>query len=98
LTGRTPIAHCRDGSDQFFAQALSAYSFKITLVENSGPTVSFYSFANFGFLFSGVTCTGVGSCNVGPVGQTQNATISGPIVGTFESQSLRLAFRCDQRG
>ena len=84
-TGAFPlIAVTNPGSDQFFAQALSAYSFKITLVENSGPTVSFYSFANFGFLFSGATCTGVGTCNVGPVGQTQNATISGPIVGTFD--------------
>jgi uncharacterized protein (TIGR03437 family) len=63
---------------------LSDFSFKITLVENNGPTVSFYSFANFNFVFSGASCSGVSNCAVGQVGQTQNATISGPIVGTFD--------------
>ena len=52
------IAVTNPGSNQFFAQALSNYSFMITLVENSGPTISFYSFANFNFLFSGADMHG----------------------------------------
>ena len=79
LIAVTPI-----GSDQFFAQALSNYSFVITLAENSGPTIKFYSFANFNFVFSSPTCTGVTTCSVGQVGQTPNATITGPITGAFD--------------
>jgi uncharacterized protein (TIGR03437 family) len=72
------------GSDQFFAQAISNLSFKITLVENNGPTVSFYSFFNFNFIFSNPTCTGVATCSAGLVAQTANATITGPITGVFD--------------
>jgi uncharacterized protein (TIGR03437 family) len=78
------IAVTNPGSDQFSAQASSNFSFTITLVENSGTTIKFYSFANFGFLFSGATCTGVTTCSVGQVGLTPNATITGPIVGSFD--------------
>src|SRR5260370_21446062 len=78
------IAITNPGSDQFFAQALSNFSLTITLAENNGPTVSFYSFANFNFVFSGATCTGVATCSVGQVGLTQNATITGPITGAFD--------------
>ena len=78
------IAIIAPGSDQFTAQALSNFSLKITLAENNGPTVSFYSFANFNFIFSGATCTGVATCAVGQVGLAQNATITGPIVGSFD--------------
>jgi uncharacterized protein (TIGR03437 family) len=78
------IAVTNPGSDLFSAQALSDFSLTITLAENNGPTVSFYSFANFGFVFSAPTCTGVATCAVGQVGQTQNATIIGPITGTFD--------------
>src|ERR1039457_7710377 len=73
------------GSDMFYAQALSNYTFSVTLTENNGPTVSFYSFANFNFLFSNPTCTViVGVCDAAPVGQTPNATITGPITGAFD--------------
>jgi uncharacterized protein (TIGR03437 family) len=72
------------GSDLFTAQATNNFSLTITLVENNGPTVSFYSFANFNFLFSGPTCTGVATCSVGQVGLTPNATITGPITGSFD--------------
>jgi uncharacterized protein (TIGR03437 family) len=72
------------GSDQFTAQATSNFSLTITLVENNGPTVLFYSFANFNFLFSAPTCTGVATCSVGQVGLTPNATITGPITGNFD--------------
>ena len=64
---------------------MSNYSLVITLVENNGPTVSFYSFANFTFFYTGAaTCTGVTSCGVGLVGLTPNATMTGPITGTFD--------------
>src|ERR1039457_2007309 len=73
------------GSDMFYAQALSNYTFSVTLTETNGPTVSFCSFANFNFLFSNPECTViVGVCAAAPVGQTPNATITGPITGTFD--------------
>lgn len=72
------------GSDMFFAQALSNFTLKITLAENNGPTVNFYSFANFNFQFSSPTCTGVGQCSAALVAQTPNATITGPITGAHD--------------
>ncbi len=60
------------------------YFLIITLVENSGTTIKFYSFANFNFVFSSPTCTGVTTCTVGQVGLTPNATITGPIGGGFD--------------
>src|ERR1035438_6260450 len=72
------------GSDQFFAQALSNYSFVVTLTENNGTVIPFYSFANFNFVYSSPTCTGVATCDAAPVGQTPNATITGPITGVFD--------------
>jgi uncharacterized protein (TIGR03437 family) len=72
------------GSDQFSAQSTNNFSLTITLVENNGPTVSFYSFANFNFQYSAPTCTGVANCRVGEVGLTPNATITGKIVGSFD--------------
>jgi uncharacterized protein (TIGR03437 family) len=72
------------GSDQFFAQALSNFSLTITLTETNGTTISFYSFANFNFIFSSPTCSGVALCGAGQVGLTPNATISGRIIGAFD--------------
>src|ERR1017187_6377348 len=73
------------GREMFYAQALSNYTFSVTLTETNGPTVSFYSFANFNFLFSNPACTViVGVCDAAPVGQTPNATITGPITGAFD--------------
>ncbi len=74
------------GSNQIVYQATSNYTFSIARAESSGPTVMFYSFANFNFEFSGATCTGVPaiSCAVGLVGSTPGATISGQLTGTFD--------------
>lgn len=72
------------GSNLFSFQATSQYSLVITLTPSSGAPISFYSFANFNFLFSSATCTGVASCAVGQVGLTPGATIVGPITGTFD--------------
>jgi uncharacterized protein (TIGR03437 family) len=79
LIAVTPI-----GSDQFFAQSLGNFSLVITLAENGGTTIKFYSFANFNFVFSNPTCTGVSTCSVGQVGLTPNATITGPVGGAFD--------------
>lgn len=73
------------GSNLFTFQAQSQYSLVITLAENNGPTLSFYSFANFSFNYNGAgTCTLVSPCAVGQVGLTANATITGPVVVSFD--------------
>ena len=72
------------GSDRFFAQAISDFSLTITLTETSGTSISFYSFANFNFLFSSPACTGVAVCDAAQVGLAPNATITGPITGAFD--------------
>src|ERR1017187_5652653 len=68
----------------FFAQALSNFSFVVTLTENNGTIIPFYSFANFNFVYTSPTCTGVTPCDSAPVGQTPNSTITGPITGAFD--------------
>ncbi len=74
------------GNDFFYFQAIGNYALVITLAETNGPTNSFYSFANFNFLYSTPVCTGVPatSCRVGQVGLTPSSTISGPITGSFD--------------
>jgi uncharacterized protein (TIGR03437 family) len=70
------------GSDLFTAQATGPLDFHITLAETGGATINLYSFANFSFQYASPICTGSPStCSVGQVGQTPNATISGPITG-----------------
>lgn len=78
------LAITAPGSDRFSAQALSTYSFTITLTPVTGPAISFYSFANFNFVFSSPTCTGVTTCGLGQVAFTPNATMTGPITGSFD--------------
>ncbi len=81
------IAITAPGSNQFSAQAKGPYSLVITLTQNSGSPIHFYSFANFNFEYTGsATCTVVtgANCAVGQVGQTAGATIAGQIVGTFD--------------
>jgi uncharacterized protein (TIGR03437 family) len=73
------------GSEQFFAQATGNLDFVINLTESNGKVTSFYSFANFNFQYSNATCTGnPPSCGIAGVGATPNATISGPITGSFD--------------
>ena len=85
-TGAFPlIAVSRSpGNDLISFQALSQYSIVITLNTATGGTINFYSFASFNWVFNNPTCTGVTSCAVGQVGLTSNATITGPITGTFD--------------
>jgi len=71
------------GGDQIFFN-LSSGSLVMTIVENDGPTVTFYG-PGLRFDFSGATCTGVPVCSVGPEGLVVGATISGPITGTFDA-------------
>ena len=75
------------GSDLFFTQATGSYTFAITLTQTNGPTISFYSFANFNFTYgNNATCTLLlgANCTVRQVGQTPNATITGAITGSFD--------------
>lgn len=82
------------GSDFFFAEATNNFTFVITLTQNNGPPLTFYSFANFSFLYApGAACTGIAatSCSVGQVGLAPGATITGPITGSFDpSPSIRV--------
>ncbi len=83
LNAITPNA----STDLFSARATNNFSLTITLAPTDGPSISFYSFANFNFLFtSAATCTGLAAsdCRVGAVGVTPNATITGPITGSFD--------------
>jgi uncharacterized protein (TIGR03437 family) len=83
--GRFPLnAVTNPGSNQFFAQSTGNLNFVITLTPSTGSPINFYSFANFNFVYSSPTCTGVSSCTVSQVGVTPNATITGPITGTFD--------------
>ncbi|HWE49497.1 MAG TPA: hypothetical protein VG273_06905 [Bryobacteraceae bacterium] len=78
------------GVNDFVFQANSNYnstfSFALNLAETNGPTITFYSFANFRFLYSTTTCTGVaaGSCAESQVAVTPGATITGQVTGTFD--------------
>ena len=84
------IAITSAGSDVFSVQATGNYSLVTTLVQNGAPTLKFYNFSNFPFIFSSPTCTLVAltSCSPGQVGQTPNATIGGYITGTFDSRPI----------
>ncbi|HLY18801.1 MAG TPA: hypothetical protein VKR61_16330 [Bryobacteraceae bacterium] len=82
------------GSDLITFGILPGNSGKIvvSLQESTGANVTFLS-DNFVFFYSSATCTGVpaGSCAVGQVGLTPNATISGPVHGTFDATPNILA-------
>ena len=78
------IAVYPKGSNLFHASSLSAFSFVIKLTKSDGTTIPFYSFANFNFVFSNPTCTGVATCDGSLVAQSSNATITGPITGAFD--------------
>lgn len=60
--------------------------FTVSLTENAGQTVTFLT-NGFTFYFaSSATCTGtfVSSCNLGLVGQTPGAVMTGPVYGVFD--------------
>jgi len=64
----------------------------VSLAENTGANVTFLS-DNFVFYYSNATCTGIAasSCSVGQVGLTPNATITGPVYGSFDATPVILA-------
>ena len=67
-------------------------SIVVSLQESTGANVTFLS-NNFVFYYSNATCTGIaaGSCSVGQVGLTPNATITGTVYGTFDATPVILA-------
>jgi uncharacterized protein (TIGR03437 family) len=76
------------GSNQitFGIMAGNTGSIVVSLQESIGAKVTFLS-DNFFFNYSFPTCTGIaaGSCAVGQVGLTPNATITGTVSGTFDA-------------
>src|ERR1039457_3305338 len=62
----------------------------VSLLESTGANVTFLS-DNFVFYYSNATCTGISTCSVGQVGLTPNATITGPVFGTFDATPVILA-------
>ncbi len=83
------IAVTQPGSNLFSGQVNSNYTLLITLAQTGGPTVSFYSqYFTFNFVYGTPTCTGVTSCSVSQVGQTPNATIIGPITGSYDPSPM----------
>lgn len=64
----------------------------VSLQESTGQTVTFLT-DDFVFYYATATCTGVsaGDCSVGTVGLTPNATITGPVYGTFDQTPNILA-------
>jgi uncharacterized protein (TIGR03437 family) len=64
----------------------SSGSFAVSLTENAGQTVTFLS-SNFTFYFtSAASCSGtsVSACDIGHVGVTPGAVITGPVYGVFD--------------
>lgn len=64
----------------------SSGKFTVSLTENAGQTVTFLT-NGFTFYFaSTATCTGafVSSCNLGQVGLTPGAVMTGPVYGVFD--------------
>jgi uncharacterized protein (TIGR03437 family) len=100
------LSYRGNGISPFTANSISAGSNMITfgllagnsgtivvsLQENAGVNVTFLS-DNFVFYYSNPTCTGVaaGSCGVGQVGLTPNATITGTVYGSFDATPVVLA-------
>src|ERR1019366_4919802 len=75
------------GSNFFSFQATGNYTaFAINLTPNSGPPISFYSFANWQWLYNSPTCTpaSISPCAAGTVAATPGAVITGAVSGTFD--------------
>jgi len=100
------LSYRGNGPSPFLANSISPGSNQITfgiaagnsgkivvsLQESIGANVTFLS-DNFVFYYSNATCTGIaaGSCAVGQVGLTPNATITGPVYGSFDATPVILA-------
>jgi uncharacterized protein (TIGR03437 family) len=74
---------------QFAPFTVAGMSVAVSLQESIGANVKFIPNVqfNFNFHYSSATCTGVaaGSCGLGQVGLTPNATITGTVSGTFDA-------------
>jgi uncharacterized protein (TIGR03437 family) len=85
--GASPLtATSISAGNNLISLGLTSGSFLVTLAESSGATVVFYQQSNWNFTFSNPTCTVTSPpCAVGTTGLTPDATISGPITGTFDT-------------
>jgi uncharacterized protein (TIGR03437 family) len=74
------------GSDFVFFNLIGQGSFDFTLTENSSGTVHTFSILTYQFFYnSAAKCTVVASCAVGQVGLTAGATITGPVIGSYDA-------------
>jgi uncharacterized protein (TIGR03437 family) len=73
-------------TSNLFTLSLTAGSFSFTLTPTGGSAVPFYDL-NFNLLYNSaaITCTGVSTCGVAAVGQSQGGTITGVVTGTFDT-------------
>ncbi len=75
------------GSNLFHFQSVGNYSaFAINLTPSTGPPISFYSFANWNWVYSNPTCTpsSISPCAAVTAALTAGAVINGPVSGTFD--------------
>ena len=66
-----------------YTMSLAAGTLSFTLTP-SGGSAQFYDFTGNFFYDSTAACTGVSSCSVSTVGQSQGGTITGPVTGSFD--------------
>jgi uncharacterized protein (TIGR03437 family) len=71
-----------------FTLSLTAGTFSFTLTPAGGTAVRFYDLTGSVVYDQTATCTGVGTCAVGAVGQTQGGVITGLVTGTFDTTPL----------
>jgi len=70
---------------------LSRGSFTTSLTETNGPTITFYDLSFSYYFLPSATCTPAGpACNVGQIGLTPGATITGPVNGTWTTAPVIL--------
>lgn len=84
--GPSPLsAITSPATSNLFTLSLTAGSFSSTLTPTGGSAIQFYDL-NFSMVYSpsAITCTGVSTCGVAAVGQSQGGTITGAVTGTLD--------------
>jgi len=73
-------------TSNLFTLSLSVGSFSFSLKPVDGSAIQFYDLAG-SVTYDPLTasCTGVSTCGVGAVGQSQGGVITGPVSGTFDT-------------
>jgi uncharacterized protein (TIGR03437 family) len=83
--GPSPLsAITTPSTSNFFSFSLSQGSFSFTLTPTGGKAIPFYDFTESFFYTTSATCTGISTCGVAAVGQSQGGVMTGPVTGTFD--------------